>query len=148
MAPALASLKTATSGTETTKSPVLTSEKSKSPPDVDVREFTEPHWFRVEVHTYGYTDEYGDSAGSYDKVDIKKLEVLKHTPKGAFLNNGFGQRKFVLRDVQHRARAYAAPTLEMARQDFIKRKLYHISKLQDRINRANRQIRAAQGKLV
>lgn len=131
-------------GTKTESQQEPISGKSKVS-DVDVREFTEPSWFRVEFHSYGYSDEYGNLSGSYDRIDIKELKVLKHTPKGAFLDAGFGKRKFVLRELQHRARAYAAPTVAQAKQDFIKRKMYYVMKLQERINRANRQIRAAQG---
>lgn len=113
--------------------------------DVQVREFTETHWFRVTVQTYGYTNEYGDVCGSYDRVHVDELKVEKHTPKGAFLQTGFGARKFVRRDYVHRGRAFAAPTLEQAKEDFVKRKAFQIGCLQDKINRAERQITAVKG---
>lgn len=101
---------------------------------------TETHWFRCVVHHFASVDEWGDVNGSYAKVDIIKCKVRKHTPKGAWLFTGFEspdiKGKFVLRDMQHRGRAYAAPTEEQAKKDFILRKQFHIDRLQAQINRA------------
>lgn len=102
---------------------------------VQLREFTEPHWFRVEGRTWGDGD-----GGCYAELIVKEILVSKHTPKGAWLNQGFSSKRFVLRDYVHRARAYAAPTLEQAKEDFRKRKLYQISCLQLRIDQVRRQL--------
>lgn len=96
-------------------------------------------WHRIEVTTHGHVDEWGDVVGSSDYERHTTFEVVKTTPKGAQLN-AWGQRKFVLREMQHRGRAFAAPTLEQAREDFIARKTFRINRLQAQINRETRYI--------
>jgi len=102
----------------------------------------ETRWFRCEVHWYATVNEHGDTDGSYSHVRVKSYEVKKHTPKGAWLIYGFrdGKGKFVLRDMQHRARAFAAPTKEQAVRDFMLRKKYHIGRLQLQIIRAEKEM--------
>lgn len=106
------------------------------------RMIDEPIWFRVEAASYAITDDWGDVVGSHRYLTVRKLKVMKHTPKGAWLSNGFfvEQRKFVLRDVQHRGRLFAAPTLDQAKEDFRLRKQFRIDRLQSQINRALKEI--------
>ena len=108
--------------------------------DIALRECLEPHWFRVEARHYSHADEYGDHSYTSSELKIELIKVVRHTPKGAWLLQGFSNKRFVLRDYQHRARAYAAPTLEMAKEDFRKRKQYRIDRLQAQIHRAEREI--------
>lgn len=110
--------------------------------DADLLLMLEPHWFRIESRHSASVDEYGDITSRYSDLLEQKFTIVKHTPKGAWLEVGFtgGPAKFVLRDMQHRARAFAAPTQQQAREDFRLRKLYRISKLQAQILRAQREI--------
>jgi hypothetical protein len=81
---------------------------------------TEHFWFRYEDVRYAApVDEWGDSYGiGHLEVKLRKFPVLKHTPKGAWIN-GWRGRRFVLRDARKR---YACPTLEEAKESFIARK--------------------------
>lgn len=80
--------------------------------DRELLEAIEPHWFRIEEHEDGLT--------------CRRVRILKHTPKGARIENG----RLILRDYIHRGRAYAAPTLAQAQKNFRLRKEYQISRLQ------------------
>lgn len=102
----------------------------------------ETRWFRCEVKWYATVNEHGDTDGTYSRVRVKSYKVKKYTPKGAWLITGFAEArgKFVLRDMQHRARAFAAPTKEQAVLDFMLRKKYHIGRLQLQINRAEQEM--------
>ena len=107
--------------------------------DLDIREALEPTWFRVEARHYVSTDEYGDIVGGSSNLQLIEYRVIRHTPRGAWLDNA-GSSKFVLRDMQHRARAFAAPTIEQAKADFKLRKQYRIKKLEAQIHRAKVEI--------
>lgn len=98
----------------------------------------ETHWFRCVVLHHATIDEHGDVSHRYATVHINAYEVRKITPKGAWLVIGFREDrgKFVLRNMLHRARAFAAPTPEQAMQDFLLRKQYRIDMLKSQIARA------------
>jgi hypothetical protein len=97
-------------------------------------------WFRVTVQHYATVNEHGDVDGHYSNVTVTQFPVLKHTPKGVWLEIPLSAKKFVLREMLHRGRAYAAPTLEQAKQDFIARKQFERNRLESRINRIDREI--------
>lgn len=112
--------------------------------ELELRTFTEPHWFRVEARHWSVADEWGEHSYTSADLVVRRILVLRHTPKGAWLGPGPGQmgepKRLVMRDYFHRGRAYAAPTLAQAREDFRKRKQYRISCLQHQINIAQREI--------
>lgn len=112
--------------------------------DIALREALEPHWFRIEARHWSVADEWGDHSYTSSEVIVRQISVLKHTPKGAWLGAKPGEfgmpKKLVLREYQHRGRAFAAPTLEQAKEDFRKRKQFRIDRLQAQINRAEREI--------
>lgn len=109
-------------------------------PDLDVREFTEPVWYRVEGEHY-------DGA---PVLRLNTYKVRKHTAKAAQLViGGFSKdTKLVKRDYVHRARAFAAPTVEQALIDFQQRKRYHILCMEGRLNRAREELDLALSKSV
>lgn len=99
----------------------------------------EPHWFRVTARHYATVNDYGEVDGRWSDLRIEKIEVVRHTPKGAWLRVGF-KPAFLKREYRHRGRAYAAPTEAQAREDFRKRKQFRISMLQKQIDRAQQEI--------
>ena len=112
--------------------------------DLALRECLEPVWFRVEARHHATVNDWGDVDGHYADLKIIEITVLKHTPKGAWIGARPGEfgmaKKLVLREYTHRARAFAAPTLDQAKEDFRKRKLYRIARLQAQIHQAEREI--------
>lgn len=113
---------------------------SQNPDDLALKEMLEPHWFRIEARHYSVADDYGDHSYTSSELIVIEIPVIKHTPKGAWLMISPSRKKFVLRDYQHRGRAYAAPALAQAKEDFRKRKQFYINCLQSQINRAQREI--------
>lgn len=99
------------------------------------------YWYRVDVTSHAITDEWNEVVSHYGTLRIIEYKVLKETPKGAWLEVPLSQRKFVLKEVLHRARAFAAPSEEQAREDFKARKQYRIDKLQSAINNCERDIK-------
>lgn len=64
-------------------------------------------------------DECGERYGIGDlKVELRKFDVKKHTPKGTVINY-YNQRKFILREAN---KHFACPTIEEAKASFIARK--------------------------
>lgn len=101
---------------------------------------SEQTWHRIEVQHYATVNDFGEVDGRYATVRHIKYEVTKLTPKGAWLRIPFNGKKFVLREMQHRGRAFAAPTVEQAADDFRARKAFQIGRLQSQINRANKEL--------
>lgn len=64
-------------------------------------------------------DEFDNPLGP-GKVEIylRKLPVLKHTPKGTWIDD-YGRKRFVLSQARKK---YAALTIDAAQESFIKRK--------------------------
>ena len=116
--------------------------------DLALRECLEMSWFRVEARSWAVFDEWGDASDdSYSELVYRRIPVVKHTPKGAWLRTGSRDKRLVLREYQHRARAFAAPTLEQAKEDFRLRKQYHIACLKGRIARAEADLKLLDGKI-
>jgi hypothetical protein len=93
--------------------------------DLELRAVLEPHWFRVEA--------------SREQLRVSRFSVVRHTPKGAWLKGYFGE-KFVLRNVEHRGRLFAAPTHKQAEEDFRLRKLFRIRMLEVQLDRTQRDL--------
>ena len=90
------------------------------------------YWYRLEEQRYAAPlDEYDQPMGRGQLVvHVRKLKVLRHTPKGAWLiglQYGHNNPRFVLREGKKR---FACPTLEDATQSFLKRKDRHARVLQ------------------
>jgi hypothetical protein len=81
------------------------------------------YWYRYENRTVstGWDSDYEVSTGSRVEVSLWKFRVLKHTPKGVWLQRYvvYGDKRFVLRDARKR---FACPTIEEALASFIARK--------------------------
>lgn len=101
--------------------------KSDIDDELDLRELLEPHWFRIHARWW--------EGGSAELI-CETVQILKHTPKGVRVYGG----KLVLRDYVHRGRAYAAPTVEQAEEDFRKRKLWQIGRLKSKLNQAEAEL--------
>lgn len=97
--------------------------------DPELLAFTEPCWWRCEVDDYG-------------KLVVTPVTIVKHTPRGVQAHTYKGV-KLILREYQHRARAYAAPTKEQAKADFIKRKAFQIRMLKTELDRAQEHLAKA-----
>ena len=82
------------------------------------------YWYRY----YDFRYAAPISCGEYDEevigtstaaVHLEKFEVIKHTPKGVWINMGLGDKKFVLKCARKR---FACPTIEEAKESFLARK--------------------------
>jgi hypothetical protein len=96
-------------------------------------------WYRYEDTRHATINEWGDVEGpSYVAVYLRKYELVKETPKGAWIRLGpFSGKRFVLREARKR---FACPTIEEAKESFIARKTAEIRHNQNRINHARRAI--------
>lgn len=88
---------------------------------------SEEVWHRFEMIKYATSSytihgdiEYGEGRVA---VEHRQYKVTKTTPKGVWLDLGFHQR-FVRRDAH---RQFASPTIELAKEKFIRRKERHLS---------------------
>ena len=97
-------------------------------------------WYRYEDRIYAPPiDEFGDVCGK-GRVEVlqRELRVIKFTPKGAWLDVGFGEKRFVLRNCRKR---YACPTIAEAKESFRQRKLRQRGIYQARVDHADRCLR-------
>lgn len=90
-------------------------------------------WYRIEDRLYSTCsidaagcEQYGTSVG----IVTSKFMVLKHTPKGVWLDI-IGGRRWVSRESHKR---FACPTLEEARESFRARKARQIRILRKQIS--------------
>jgi len=67
------------------------------------------------------------------RIYLLKFPVLRQTPKGVWLDLGFGLKRFVLTEAK---RQYACPTLEAARESFRARKRRQIKIYETRLQQA------------
>jgi len=89
-------------------------------------------WFRI-------TD-YRRELGSVG-LDVWKLEVLRETPRGVWLNDWSPKGRFVLRGARKR---WACPTLKEAAESFKARKRRQIMLLENQLTRAKRALSLAE----
>jgi hypothetical protein len=101
---------------------------------------TEELWYRYEDRRYAPPVNEWDEIVGRGTVEIKLREfrVLKHTPKGVWLEGYFGGKRFVLNDAYRR---YACPTIEEAKVSFRARKAKQISIYKHRIEDAEEALR-------
>lgn len=92
-------------------------------------------WYRYEDKLYASSvDEWGGSSGpGRVEVVLRTYPVLKTTPKGAWLDLGFGHKRFCLRECR---KHFACATEEEAKESFRRRKQRQISIYQRRIHDA------------
>ena len=89
--------------------------------------------YRYESFRYGYTDEFDRPRGSSVEVELRIFHVVKRTPKGFWIDLGFGSRRFVRSQGTKR---YAHETPELAMQSFIARKRRQLQILHAQIEHA------------
>lgn len=104
------------------------------------------YWYRFSTYKegLGYVTEWDDfiSTGHIVKIRVDQYLVVKHTPKGVWLDLGW-RKRFVLRDSR---KQFACPTLELARDSFIARKQRQICILKGNLKDAEDALRIAQTK--
>lgn len=100
-------------------------------------------WFRYEDVQYAApVDEFDRPCGEGQlTVELRKYEVLRHTPKGVWLRLYCGDKRFVLRDARKK---FACPTLALAKESFLARKKCQVRIYTARANRAKRAIALAE----
>lgn len=91
-------------------------------------------WYRYIDHrvSLGYDYEFDRSSGSRAAVYLREYDVLRHTPKGVWLDVD-GADRFVLKQAHKR---FACPTIEEAKQSFIARKLRQVQIHEARVRHA------------
>jgi hypothetical protein len=94
---------------------------------------SQEYWYRVEDTPHGSVDEFGDLSGVRVVVSVRKYLVLRHTAKGAWLHEGWGRERFVLRNAHKR---WACPTEEEAIASFRARKERQIRILSGQLSNA------------
>ena len=94
-------------------------------------------WFRVEEISYASAlDEYDNPIGtSRLELRVRQFDVKKVTPKGVWLDLGWGDARFVRTNAR---KQYACPTLELAMESFKARKQRQIKLLTSQLRRAER----------
>lgn len=102
-------------------------------------------YYRVESRLYSpLVDQFGKDIGPpILKLQVQTFEVLKHTPKGVWINGPLG-KKFVLASARRR---YANATEAAAFSSFIARKKKQIRILERQMQNALRMIVLAKGRL-
>ena len=91
-------------------------------------------------------DEWGESTGSHVEVYLHTYEVIKKTPKGAWLKTSFDKRgTFVLDDGP--GRRFASPTIEAAAERFRQRKKRRIQILTAALSREHEATRVLECRL-
>ena len=98
------------------------------------------YWYRCEDYrTAAPLDEFDNPVGQGSlHVKMRRLKVLKHTPKGVWLDD-YGNRKWVSKDAK---KQFACPTLEAAKHSFIMRKKRQCQILQARLKTATEALKA------
>ena len=97
-------------------------------------------WYRYENRRYAPSpDEFGYSAGRGEHIiHLREYRVVKHTPKGVWLEQHFGGRRFVL---SGSTKQFACPTVEAAKVSFIARKTRQARIYRSRMDDAEEAIR-------
>ena len=92
-------------------------------------------YYRVEDQLVNVLDSFEDSHHVEVRVYGYSLPVLKHTPKGVWLETPSGSWRFVLNGAHKR---FACPTWEAAKESFTARKNKQIKIYQNRVANAKR----------
>lgn len=99
--------------------------------------------------TYYRFEDYGVAHGSEEygfystrQLSLREFQVVKETPKGAWIEMPFLlDRRFVRRDARKR---FACPTVEEARESFMARKKRQIKILNTQLQNAQESLRLAE----
>ncbi|RWI48375.1 MAG: hypothetical protein EOR34_10775 [Mesorhizobium sp.] len=83
---------------------------------------------------------YEDSSSSTPSIHLRRLRVLRETPKGVWLDD-YVQERFVLKDANKR---WAYPTIELARASFLIRKRRQVQHLKIYLEHAEAVLAAAE----
>lgn len=99
-------------------------------------------WYRFDDIYYSRgLDEYDEPRPGYDaRCVMTRFSVVRHTPKGAWIVDITGRRRWVKRDARKR---YACPTMEEAMESFQARKRRQVSILCAQIVRVEAALAAA-----
>lgn len=62
---------------------------------------------------------YTDIQSTYPIIRLEEFEVIKHTPCGVWIKLWANKKKFILNNTHKK---WACPTIELAKESFIKRK--------------------------
>ena len=93
------------------------------------------YYYRFEEQSYSVADEWGDHSHSHLVLHLRKLKVLRKTPKGVQLiglQHGTNNPRFVNND---HVKRFAYPTIEEAATSFQARKNRQISIYEAKIKR-------------
>jgi hypothetical protein len=104
-------------------------------------------WWRAEDNRYANYDEWAEfdqPSGSHLKIEFRSYKVIKHTPKGVWLQMYWNHAFFVLGTAR---KQHAVPTKELALKDLIARKKVYVSRCEQRLARAREHLTAAEYKL-
>lgn len=84
---------------------------------------------------YRYEDRWSSNGDGEVEIHLRKFEVIKHTPKGVWLDldSWRKEKRFVLCEGRKR---FALPTKQEARVSFLARKRAEIGHLKTRLRRA------------
>jgi hypothetical protein len=105
-------------------------------------------WWRAKDKRYADYDpwaEFEQPTSSHCKIELSSYPVLRHTPKGVWIDIGFGCPQFILGTA---AKQYAVPTKELALQDLIARKKRHVWCCAARLKRAEEHLNLARHALA
>lgn len=105
-------------------------------------------WFRYEDHLRANISYDGEPTGSHVEVSLHKFRVEKVTPQGVRLRADYGAYRGAFLVLDHWVKKFACPTLELARQSFIKRKQRQIGIYKARVRCAEEAIALMQGKVL
>jgi hypothetical protein len=93
------------------------------------------------VIAYGEEDEFDSKIPPRVGVTLRRFRVMKHTPKGVWLDLTWGKRRFVLNDSRKR---FAHPSKEEARDSFLARKGRQVRILEARLEIAREALKHAE----
>lgn len=89
------------------------------------------HWWRCEVLRQAHWDKWTEEVIGYSySVHFTSFVVLRTTPKGVWIDEGFGAEKFILGKA---VRQFAVPTKELAKQDEMERRKKHVKMCRHRL---------------
>jgi hypothetical protein len=98
-------------------------------------------WYRYEDVSYAHLSfdvNGGESYYSTLRVELRKFDVVRRTPKGVWLAVGFTDKRWVSTTARKR---FACPTVEEARESFRARKQRQMKIHEARADRARRALR-------
>ena len=104
-------------------------------------------WYRyVQVRESTGTNEWDESSGYRIRLYCRKYQVIKHTPKGVWLNDHYNLcRKFVLKNARKR---FACPTEREALISYIARQKLRVLILENQVKDSQAGLRVADRMLL